>query len=326
MITRERIIQSLFGIAAALLVINIFVENKEPEIIRNLPSKISLLQLDSIFTVELHDFGIGDDWYKRISVSNPNYDSLKYVYHITVPADLPRISLLRDIQKKFSAYDVQLKISERKQNTESDIKFYRNGYLVSQAIFKRSFDRFRRAGELKIILLNDWDGIPNTGYLKLPFNLDIALRPSTENIAVADSIISSGKGFVLLIDDLISDNDYLLEESLGKRKLKSSVNRICSDFKNARLFVIDVRSDVFNSISYNLIRDQFRANAFSLVSLQRLQIFNSGAPAELKSRFRFLIDNIKPDEQRTIVVHSEIFDHIRGEIDRAVQLGVRLIK
>ena len=92
--------------------------------------------------------------------------------------------------------------------------------------------------------------------LNIPELFYTVLTPKDESKKRLSQLSKAGKRYALLLDDNITELNFKLSSSYSDDKIKKSIKEIVGTFYNAAFFIIDDRSDLFESKKYPLIQSE----------------------------------------------------------------------
>jgi hypothetical protein len=116
--------------------------------------------------------------------------------------------------------------------------------------------------------------------------------PSFKDIAKADSLKQYLKGYVILLNDDLSESKMKLAPDFQKEMLKASINTISSSFGGASGYIVDEKSVLFRSSIYSFVQNEFKKMKISLIPKSEFIILNPDDENELHSRFRIYCEDV----------------------------------
>jgi len=337
---KKKITKYLIASAILLLIINValdfFTKRKRVE---NNEQEFTCRQLDSIFYDVLNDFGIESEWITSVKVKIADEDSIEKKIVVKLPADLPIPLIIRDFHKKIENDITSFVSEEKKFYGATEIRIYSNEYLKQFIQLVPDNQIIRKRNELCFIISNAFDLNEKdfNSFLSIPYPFSTEVIPEEDLIMKANELKNYSKEFIVLLNDDVADMPFKLNPKSHKYILKNSVKNIAAAFPNAQLFVIDESSELYNSTTFNFIRDEFKKRKINLINLSEFIHLNSEDENELISKFRFHAedksgsDKIKSTDQSTqlnqkiFYLSYENFLKIKNEFDRMRKKGNKII-
>lgn len=204
----------------------------------------SAVQLHRGFLSILGDYGIQDSCISSRSLAKKNLDSLKEAVFVRIPNDLPQISVLEDLNRKFYGSMIRLSVQEEGIGGRSEIKIYVRDVLKFQAYLY--YDKTLKRKELDFcFLLHSAEKLSQDEYLRLeslPYSFAISLIPSPEAQKAARALETYNKEYVVLLNDDISATEFKLDANFSDDRLRSSIRNIMGSFPDASFYTIDSES------------------------------------------------------------------------------------
>ncbi len=323
--SRRKIIQILFSAAVVILIIFIIVNKKFPSSTANL-KQIPAAAIDSIFKKSLKNLGYQDEWIKHVKKPRKSPDSLKFDYSVLVPADLPIPVVIEEINLNTKPDEAKIISDEKKINGEANLKIYSGGFLKFRALFKYDDSIKRKAGEVGL-LIDGWDDLStkeDSVLLSVPENFAAVFVPSKNSKKLIQMIKANHKEYAILLNDDITDLDYKLNPGYSKARLILSIRSITSTFNGAIFFIIDTKSDVYNSSIYPYVKTEFKKRKIRLLPLNSfIQI--RGNNNSLTANFHSFLSNIGDGEKKLVLVSTSDFPKLKNEIVSFRKIGYKFV-
>jgi hypothetical protein len=319
---KKSVLPILFGASLILLISNLvlnIIENENNLISKK--TKLSNVEIDSLFCLSLHSFGLLDDWIKESKSSKVDYS-----YMVKIPKDLSIPVILTEINSNFWESGVTINSVEKifSGRTILDIKL--EDEIKLRADFDYDKNIFRSAGTAAFILENfELSSFEDSLLLEIPEPFSPLLIPSTENLILSKFIVDNQKTYSLLLSDDIPELKYKLKDSYSQNRLKGSLLSIINDFSSATYFFIDDQSDLFNSSVFSYLKDEFVKRKIKIVKLNYLQKLNFSEMNVLISTFDNFMKNTEEGESITFLISAENFRNLLPEIMRYRKVGYKFV-
>jgi hypothetical protein len=323
----KKIALVLFGIVFILLISNIVVKkiNEKGEPPKN-RDPLSGIEIDKIFHEALKNYGLSDVWISKRKIKNLSDDSLYSTYNIKVPKNLPIPLLILEMQDLFWNDDVDIKAEEFTPDNKTLIKLSSQNHLKLAAEFSYDDKIIREYGTLSFVVYifpsNEDSKIKEL--LETPELFYIVLPPAESSKKLLNTLNKSGKRYAILLDDNINELNYKIAGSYSEDRLKRSIREIVGTFANAVFFIIDDRSDLFESAKYKFIEDEFRKRNIKIFSKSKfvsLDANNNNADRKFQD---FMLTVQKKDE-KVLLVSAEEFLSIVELIPSYRKIGYKFI-
>ena len=315
-------LQILFGAALILLIPNLvldIIENKNNSI--SSKTELSSAEIDSLFRLSLHSFGLLDDWIK-VSKSSKVDKS----YKVKIPKDLSIPVILVEINSNFWESEVTISSVEKIFSGRTILEIKSKDEIKLRADFDYDKSIFRSAGTAAFILENfELSSFEDSSLLDIPEPYSPLLIPSTENLILCKFIIDKQKTFSLLLNDDIPELKYKLKDSYSQNRLKGSLRSIINDFSSATYFFIDDRSDLFNSSVFSYLKDELAKRKIKILKLSNLQKLDFSEINVLISSFDTFMKNTREGESITFLISADNFIHLLPEIMSYGKIGYKIV-
>jgi len=315
-------LQILFGAALILLIPNLvldIIDNKNNSI--SSKTELSSAEIDSLFRLSLHSFGLLDDWIK-VSKSSKVDKS----YKVKIPKDLSIPVILVEINSNFWESEVTISSVEKIFSGRTILEIKSKDEIKLRADFDYDKSIFRSAGTAAFILENfELSSFEDSLLLDIPEPYSPLLIPSTENLILCKFIIDKQKTFSLLLNDDIPELKYKLKDSYSQNRLKGSLRSIINDFSSATYFFIDDRSDLFNSSVFSYLKDELAKRKIKILKLSNLQKLDFSEINVLISSFDTFMKNTREGESITFLISADNFIHLLPEIKSYRKVGYKIV-
>ena len=312
----------LFGAALLLLIANLVVGIVEDSS-ETLPGKkeIKGSEIDSVYLFSLYSFGISKNW-----ITERKNSKINKSYFVKVPTDLSIPVILVELNSNFMGSDVKI-ISEEKNfggETETKLSLGNKVKLIS----KFSYDDkiHRRADTISFVLkdykLNDSN---DSLMLNIPEPFSPLLKPSMQNFDISKFIAGKKKAYSILLDDNITEIKYRLQDNYSENRIKATLFTIIKTFSNAAFFVVDDKSDLYNSDVFKLIKNELDKRNIKFLKLNNLANLQYENDVQIKNDFDNLMKNMEDGESLILVVDYEGFENLIPEIKRFRKIGYKIV-
>ncbi len=310
---KKKFIYILIILSVILLVGNILTRiltDKGKKIVIN---EISRNEIDTIFVNTISRFNLDSNWVRKINIKPGEYDSLKYVYKIDLPTDLPPVLILRDLRKNFLDEPVEIISDEKTINGYTTINLFSNDNLKLQASLNIKRGIVRKHSEFALVLtdFNLLGDEEKENIYRSVLNLDILLIPSEQSDSLIKQISENEKTYSVLISDTDEESIYSLKPGDSKVKMQEAVRYTVWNYPDAQLFVIDNSSEIFNSTSFNFVKDEFESRGIKLRLLSELISLPANL-SEAKSLLSFYIESRMGKEGEILLIPASLYVGIQS--------------
>ncbi len=159
----------------------------------------------------------------------------------------------------------------------------------------------------------------NFGY---PFA--VTLVPSLEAEKFQKEISEAGKAYILILNDDITDDKFLMEEGFAKKKIAAAVSAIVKSFPKAIVIIVDEESDLYASAIFNFVEDEFKRRNIRIRRKSEFKSLNGISSGETKSLFDFYKN--KTDIPKTFFISAQNFLLLRDDLITFRKKGNRIVK
>jgi hypothetical protein len=292
-LSKSRIVQILLSVVIVLIVVNIILEKYFQS--RTLPGEISAATINQRFNSALNNYNLDSSWIVRDRIRNNTDDSLKFKYNVNVPADLPVSLLIREIQNLFDTSEVNIYSAEFKSNRTTDIKISSGGHLKLEALLRTNTAVLRKTDTIGFVLkgIEKLNNEELNTLLLLPEHFACILIPSKHSQELLKLLRENQKQAAVLLNDDIPELEFKLKTGYSGRRIKNSVVSIIRKFYNAAFFVVDDKSDIYKSVHYKMIKNEFVKRNLLLISRDKFEVLTDSSPEDIVSKIRNRTDNKK---------------------------------
>ncbi len=317
----------LFGVVVILLVSNIviskFINKDEPPKDREV---LSGVEIDKSFHLALKNFGFSDSWISKRKIKNISGDSLFAAYSVKVPKDVPIHLLILELKNIFWEDDVSMEAEEIASGKKSLLRLSSENKLKLAAEFYYDEKVNRQFGTVSFLVkdlpLQDEESL--NSFLKTPELFYTILSPNEESKKRLTQLTRAGKRFTLLLDDNITELNFKLSVNLTEDRIKKSIKEIVGVFYNAAFFVVDDRSDLYESKRYSLIQSELSKRGITLVTTSRFETLSS-SKVNVEDKFQDFMLSVKKDDEKVLMVSSENYLTISTLIPSYRKIGYKFI-
>jgi hypothetical protein len=321
-LNNKSILPILFGAAIILLISNLVlnIADNEKTIISN-KTALSNVQIDSLFHLSLHSFGLHDSWIKKSKSSK-----IKYLYKVKIPNDLSIPVILAEINSNFWKSGVTINSMEKIFSGRTILEIKLEEEIKLRAYFDYDKNIFRSAGKAAFILKSfELSGFEDSLLLEIPEPFSPLLIPSTENLILSKFIIDKQKTYSILLNDDMPELKYKLKDSYSETRLKGSLLSIINDFSSATYFFIDDQSDLFNSSVFSYLKNELVKRKIKIVKLSNIQSLDFSDIKVLISSFDNFMKNTGEGESITFLISAENYRNLIPEIKRYRKVGYKFV-
>lgn len=317
----------LFGVVLILLIANIVVKkiNDKGEPPKN-RKPLSGIEINNIFNAALKNYGLSSNWITKKKIKNVSDDSLYAAYSIRVPKNLPIHLLILELQNLFWDDAVQVSSQEIISGKNTLLKLSSERHLKLAAEFNYDEKAIREFGAVSFLVVD----FPSDEDAKLNelFNTSelfyLVLSPSEHSKKIISALDKSGKRYAVLLDDNITELNYKLDGSYSEDRLKRSIREIVGTFSNAVFFIIDDRSDLYESQKYKFIESEFSKRKITIVRKSRLASINSNN-VNVDNKFQDYMLTIQKKDEKILMVSADEYLTIVQLIPSYRKIGYKFI-
>jgi len=321
-LNNKSLLPILFGAAIILLISNLVLNIADKEsIVTSNKAALSSGEIDSLFRLSLHSFGLHDDWIKKRKSSK-----VEYLYRVKIPNDLSIPVILAEINSNFWNSGVTINSLEKNFSGITIVEIELEDEIKLRADFDYDKNIFRSTVTAAFILENfELSSIEDSLLLEIPEPFSPLLIPSTKNFIVSKFIVDKQKTYSILINDDIAELKYKLKSSYSENRLMGSLFSIINDFYNATYFFIDDQSDLYNSPVFSYLKNELVKRRIKIVKLSRIQRLNFSDIKVLISSFDNFMKNAGEGESITFLISAENYRNLIPEIKRYRKVGYKFV-
>jgi len=317
----------LFGIVVLLLISNIIITkyvNKDEQPKNR--EALSGIEIDKSFHFALKNYGFSDTWISKKKIKNIAGDSLFATYSVKVPKDVPIHLLILELKNIFWENEVSIEAEEIVSTKKTILKLSSEKKLKLAAEFYYVENVMREFGTVSFLVtdlpLQD-EEILNE-FLKTPELFYCVLIPNAESKKQLSLLSKSGKRFALLLNDDITELDYKLSSNYSDDRLSRSIKEIVGTFYSAAFFIVDEKSDLYESKKIAFIEEQLKKRGIVLVTKGRFESINAST-MNLENDFQNFMLSVKKDDEKVLMVSAENYLTISTLIPSYRKIGYKFI-
>ena len=317
----------LFGVVVILLVANIIItkyliNDEQP---KNREA-LSGIEIDKSFHSALKNYGFSDNWISKKKIKNISGDSLFSSYSVKVPKDVPIQLIILELKNIFWEYEVNLDAEEITAGKKSLLQISSDDKLKLAVEFYYDEKIIRQFGTVSFLVsdlpLQDEEMLNEV--LKIPELFYTVLTPKDESKNRLSQLSKAGKRYALLLDDNITELNFKLSSSYSDDKIKKSIKEIVGTFYNAVFFIIDDRSDLFESKKYTLIQSELLKRGIKLIPSSKLETLTS-TKVNAEDKFQDFMLAVQKSDEKVLVISANDYLTISALIPLYRKIGYKFI-
>lgn len=317
----------LFGVVLLLLISNIiltkYVNKDEQPKDREV---LSGIEIDKSFHSALKNYGFSNTWISKKKLKNISGDSLFATYSVKVPKDVPIHLLILELKNIFWENEVSIEAEEIVSTKRTILKLSSEKKVKIAVEFYYAENIIREYGTVSFLVtdlpLQDEEMLND--FLKIPELFYCVLVPNAESKKQLSLLSKSGKRFALLLNDDITELDYKLSGNYSDDRLSRSIKEIVGTFYSAAFFIIDEKSDLYESKKYEFIEEQLKKRGIVLITKGRFESINSNT-MNLEDNFQDFMLSVKKDDEKVLMVSAENYLTISTLIPSYRKIGYKFI-
>lgn len=310
----KKILIILFAIVILLLVANIVVTkiSDKDEQPKNRAS-LSGIEIDGLFHTALKNYGFADSWIVKKKLKKISGDSLFATYSVSVPKDVPIQMLILEMKNLFWENDVTIDAEETSTNKISLLKLVSGNKLKLAAEFTYNEELNREFGAISFLVsdLPFEDEEVLAELFKTPELYYAVFIPSAESKKQLNALTKSEKRYAVLLNDDITELDYKLSSNFSEDRILRSLKEIVTVYYSAAFFIVDEKSDLYESKNYAFIQTQLNKRGIVHVPTNKFSTLNSNS-LNVDSKFQdFMLSVNKTDEKILLVTADEYLSIVK---------------
>ncbi len=323
---KKKAVQYLLFLTILLLIANFIIDFTGKKKEYHFENDLSSLEIENKFLETLDECGIEMKWIKVKPNKDSGKDSVDNIINVKIPEDLPLPVLVKYMQGKVDYPFALVKAEEKKKNREITLKVFSNGIQKLEANIARD-GGLKRAGSRFAFIINGFESLSKakqTELLKTPFPFAVELVPSQKETALIDSLKKFKKEHVVLLNDDISGDKFLLKDSFSKEKLRAAVKNILTAYKYYPLYLIDESSDLYSQSKWSFIESEFRANKIRLDKRSDYMVIGGDKEEELLASLDSFIE-ASGTAGKTGIIDAEDYTALLLKIDKLFRKGNKIL-
>lgn len=317
----------MFGVVVVLLASNIlitkFVNKDEQPKNREV---LSGVEIDSVLHTAFKNFGFSENWISKKKLKNISGDSLFATYSVKVPKDVPIHLLILELKNIFWDYDVKIDVEEIVSAKKTLVQLESDKKLKLAAELFYDEKIIREYGTVSF-LVNDLplqnDELLNN-FLKTPELFYCVLIPNSDSKKHLSALSKAGKRFALLLNDDITELDYKIAANYSDERLLRSIKEIVGTFYSAAFFIIDEKSDLFESSKFPFLENQLKKRGITIVTTAKLHTLNSNS-INIEDKFQNFMLSVQKKDEKVLMVNADQFVTISTFIPSYRKIGYKFI-
>ncbi|MCW8811352.1 MAG: hypothetical protein OQK64_10390 [Ignavibacteriaceae bacterium] len=320
---RSNLLLSLFVLAIILLVINVLIKSNYTAT-NSGEQLLDVKEIRQRFLNILDDFGIDDELIKESS-SKDEFSGRKIpLVKIKLPEDLSIPEVLQDIYHSFAKDSLIFSSVEKVKNGKSTLALLKGRSAILQAEFNYVKNVYRNKGTIAFILKDIEPGNDLTeGLIESSAKLSVLIRPDSKYNEVLELIKENDKQFSILIDDDISEQKYKLGPAFSEKRVIAVVKTLVKDFSNATCFIIDDKSEFYNSPNRLIITRELNKRNIKLFTLS--DFVNLDNIENIVESFGKVIENLNRDKGKVILLDETSYRVLIPEIKKYKKRGYKVL-
>lgn len=317
----------LLFISLILVFANIFTK-KKADVSETGLKYLYGFQIDSIFRSTLSEFSITTTDIINRKSPYKNFDSLLFTYKVILPGDLPIVSILYDLKHNYSDFDVEIFCREIKINGDSELEIRSGNHFKLFAELSIDKNRTRNFGNFAFVLsgLEDISNDKKERLLKLYDPNIFTISPTQKGIDLASIISEGNKKSVLYLADTKYDQNFSLKPSFSKQRLSLSVKNIATAFKKYPNVIIDEKSELYNSNTFQYIGNMFKLYGMKLYTTKDLINLDVLPDDRIQHEFNKIVKTLSKDQSKYFIVSADKYDLLFDAINKLKKLGYKQIQ
>lgn len=317
----------LFGVVVILLVVDIVITKyvTDEEQPKNRET-LSGIEIDKSFHSALKNYGFSDSWISKKKIKNISGDSLFSSYTVKVPKDVPIQLLILELKNIFWEYEVNLEAEEITAGKKTLLQISSDNTLKLAAEFYYDEKIIRQFGTVSFLVndlpLQDEEQLKTV--LNIPELFYTVVTPKEESKKRLSQLSKAGKRYALLLDDNITELNFKLSSSYSDDKIKKSIKEIVGTFYNAVFFIIDDRSDLFESKKYPLIQSELLKRGIKVIPFSKLETL-AASKVNSEDKFQDFMLTVKKNDEKVLMVSANDYLTISTLIPSYRKIGYKFI-
>ena len=317
---KKKVVNILFGVAVFILAANLVIGKLLKNSNGNNDEESSKV-IESQFKSALSNLGIKEDWIKK-----QIGDNTPVRFFVKIPKDLPVVLILQEMNYVFTRENVEIKSLENKIGGKTSLDFISGDEVKLEAVFNHDGKITRKSVRVGF-LVNRFEQESETDSLLLDFPeyFAVVLIPSKSSVEFVKKIIENRKEYLTYLNDNIGELEYKLKSNYSIPRLKSSIRSIVGAFPQSVFFLIDDKSDLYNSSVYPLIKEEMEKRKIRLVEKSTFKELADLDGKNIDDVFDDSLNKLQGGEDKIFIISAEDFLSLKPEIAKYRKLGYRFI-
>lgn len=283
-------------------------------------------EIDNKFKTALKNYGFSSNWITKTKLRKKDNDSVFAAYSISVPKDVPVEMLLLELKEIFWDYNVDIAAEETETNKKISVQLLSGKNVMLRADFYYDEEIKREFGAVSFLVYNVplEDDEVLVQLLNTPEHYSIVFVPSAAAKSKINIISNAEKRFAVLLNDDIMELDYKMASNFSEDRTLRSLREIVSTFSSAVFFIIDEKSDLYESRNFSFIRSQLTKRGIVLVPTNRFVELRSNG-TDVESKFSNFMQSINKSDEKILMVTAEEFLNLTKLIPLYRKIGYKFI-
>jgi len=297
---KQNLIYVLFITVVFLLLVNIGVEfsRHEKKTVKNVV--VSKEDVCHAFNEVMDGYSLDKSWIEQD-------EKLAVIsYTVRVPADIPLPLLLNSLNEALAGKNLQLKSKELKIGGDNILSVFlgKTCMLSAKFIYDKTITRKEIYIGFLLTGVQDLSEKKLAELLSVNETFSVVIVPSIEADAIPEKLKQSGKEYAVLLNDDVKDVKYKLNASYDIKRLSAIVSRVISSYPDSKAFYIDNQSDLYNSVVYNFLKEEFSKRSLTLVSLGSYAMIKSRNSEDFYSMMKYYYESTESGGKKTLVIDA----------------------
>lgn len=332
-INTKLIIVTLFIIAFFLLIANIIASmvmsdsdektNDSEIIVENLSQR----EIDSLFIDILKDFDIDTLYTKKILKKREIVDSVKFIYKVVLPNDLPSPLVLQEMKNSFGNLGFDFTAVETKLHFDTKVEISKKHKSRLKAEFSTDLDVQRIKGYIGFFITNfeSLSEIEKTELLENTEIIGIQLIPTKEAKETKKRFSENRKDCGILISDDISDIDYKVHSSYSKDRLLLAVRLLIGAFPDKNYFVIDNDTEIYNSNAFAYLESEFNKRGYKIIPTHKFDLIEGESEELVIHKFKTISKKAFEGQNILFELTYDNYKKIQNPLKELKKKGVKVM-
>ena len=320
---RKNLLLTLIATAVILIAANIFFKS---DLLKNGSGEdaIDEVEISQRFLNILDEFNIEDKYIKEYKVKGKYSKEEISSFKVQVPKDLTIPEILKDVFQSFRKDSLIIQSLEKVKGSETTLVLKKGNSTILQTEFDYSKTYSRNSGYLAFIIKDvDPASASTTALIESPVKINLLIRPESKHLQQLEYINNNGQQFSVLIDDDISEQKYKLGETYSEQRVVTVIKTLVTDFQKAVCFVIDEKSNFYNSSNYDILNRELLKRKIRLFKTS--EFVNLGNEETILDSFNYQMNSLASGGSIIFLVSEDSFTALNPEIKKYKKRGYRVI-